>query len=73
MLLKIRYLEGCPLSEEVSEIKMGTGLGSLAGNAIGLVGTIVVVGIGLQSLDLIQKQSKNIIKPTKIKFNKNNL
>ena len=45
---------------------MGNGIPSL----IGLTGSVVVIGVGLKTIDLINQQSKNIIKPTKMKFKK---
>ncbi len=43
---------------------MTTGIPSL----IGLTGSVVLVGIGLKTIEQIDVQGKRIIKPTKMKF-----
>ena len=37
-------------------------LGSVAASSIGVVGTLVVVGVGLKVLDEIQRQSNKLVK-----------
>lgn len=48
---------------------MANGLGSVA-VLTGLLGTTVVVGVGLKSIELINEQSKNIIKPKRLRKSK---
>lgn len=36
---------------------------------IGLTGSMVIIGIGLKTIEQIDVQGKKIIKPSKIKFN----
>ncbi len=43
-------------------------MGSPIPALIGLTGSIVLIGIGLKTIEQIDIQGKKIIKPTKIKF-----
>ena len=43
------------------------------GKIVGLVGTVVVLGVGLKTIEQIDIQSRKIINPTKLKMKKSRL